>query len=206
MENLVPVGLLILCLAGAVALLVLAYFLFILVKIIRNCVFEKVNPLLDDVQGMMKSVKPIIGRVDPLMDRITLTIDAANLEIMRVDQIMEDMNNITGNVSKATSSVDKVTQAPLNIVAKATAAIRERINPVKGTEGAAGVVFTNVDNGLEAVGDKVAAMQQDNVARKADREALQAVRDEAMSQANETAANLKEAVFIKANTDTSGVK
>ena len=40
MENLIPVGLFILCLAGAVALLALAYFLYILVKIIRNTVNE----------------------------------------------------------------------------------------------------------------------------------------------------------------------
>lgn len=202
MENLIPVGIFILCLAGALALVALAYFLYILVKIIRNCVFEKVNPLLDDAQDMIKQVKPVIGRVDPLMDRITLTVDAANLEIMRVDQIMEDVNNITGNVAKATSSVDKVTQAPLNIIAKATSALRERINPVKGAEGTAGVVLTNVDNGLEFVGDKVVSMQEDNVQRAQDREAAQAVRDEAMAQTNSTAANLKEAVFIKANADS----
>lgn len=202
MENLVPIGLFILCLAGALALAALAYFLFILVKIIRNCVFEKVNPLLDDAKELMTQAKPIVGRVDPLMDRITLTIDAANLEIMRVDQIMEDVNNITGNVSKATSSVDKVTQAPLNIIAKATAAIRERINPVKDAEGTAGVVLTNVDNGLEFVGEKVADIQQDNVQRAADRKAARAVRDEAMAETNKTAANLKEAVFIKANADS----
>lgn len=202
MENLVPVGLFILCLAGAVALGALAYFLFVLAKIVRNCVVEKVNPLIDDAQDMIKDAKPIIGRVDPLMDRITLTVDAANLEIMRVDQIMEDVNNITGNVSKATSSVDKVTQAPLNVIAKATNALRERINPVKGTEGTAGVVLTNLDNGLECVGDKVATMQQDNDQRKIDRDAAQSVRDEAMAETNKTAANLKEAVFIKANADS----
>lgn len=207
MENLVPIGLFILCLAGALALVALAYFLYILVKIIRNCVFEKVNPLLDDVKDVMTAAKPIVGRVEPMMDRITLTIDAANLEIMRVDQIMEDVNNITGNVSKATSSVDKVTQAPLNLIAKATAAIRERINPVKDTaEGTAGVVLNNVDTGLEAVGEKVASMQEDNIERRADREAAQAVRDEAMAQTNTTAANLKEAMYIKANADSAGVK
>ena len=149
MENLIPVGLFILCLAGAVALLALAYFLYILVKIIRNTVNEKVNPMLDDAADLIKQAKPIVGRVDPLMDRITLTIDGANLQIMRIDQIMEDVNKITGNVSKATSSVDKVTQAPLGIIAKATSAIREKISPVKNAEGTAGVVLTNVDNGLD---------------------------------------------------------
>lgn len=88
MENLIPVGLFILCLAGAVALLALAYFLYILVKIIRNTVNEKVNPMLDDAADLIKQAKPIVGRVDPLMDRITLTIDGANLQIMRIDQIM----------------------------------------------------------------------------------------------------------------------
>lgn len=202
MENLIPVGIFILCLAGALALVALAYFLYILVKIIRNCVFEKVNPLLDDAKELTTRAKPIVGSVEPLMDRITLTVDAANLEIMRVDQIMEDVNKITGNVAKATSSVDKVTQAPLNIIAKATNAIRERINPVKDAEGTAGVVLTNVDNGLEIVGEKVASMQEENAQRAEDREAAQAVRDEAMAQTNSTAANLKEAVFIKANADS----
>lgn len=202
MENLIPVGIFILCLAGALALVALAYFLYILVKIIRNCVFEKVNPLLDDAKELTTRAKPIVGSVEPLMDRITLTVDAANLEIMRVDQIMEDVNKITGNVAKATSSVDKVTQAPLTIIAKATNAIRERINPVKGAEGTAGVVLTNVDNGLEFVEDKVANMQEENAQRAQDREAAQAVRDEAMAQTNSTAANLKEAVFIKANADS----
>lgn len=203
MDNLVPIGLFVLCLAGALALLALAYFLYILVKIIRNVVFEKVNPLLDDTKEIVGKVKPIMGRVDPLMDRITLTIDAANLEIMRVDQIMEDMNNITGNVSKATSSVDKVTQAPLNIIAKATAAIRGRINPVKSAEGTAGVVATNVDAGLEVVGDKVASMQQDNEQRASDRDEAQATRNEAMDKTNAAAANLRDAVLIKANTDSN---
>lgn len=200
--DLVTIGLFILCLAGALALLALAYFLYILVKIIRNCVFEKVNPLLDDAKGLMTQAKPIVGRVEPLMERITLTIDAANLEIMRVDQVMEDVNKITGNVSKATSSVDKVTQAPLTLIAKATSAIRDRINPVKNAEGTAGVVLTNVDNGLEVVGEKVASMQQDNAERAADREEVQAKRNEAMEETNRTAANLKEAVFIKANADS----
>ena len=54
MENLIPVGLFILCLAGAVALLALAYFLYILVKIIRNTVNEKVNPMLDDAADVYK--------------------------------------------------------------------------------------------------------------------------------------------------------
>lgn len=206
MENLVPIGLFVLCLAGALALIALAYFLYILVKIIRNCVFEKINPLLDDAKEMVTMAKPIVGRVDPMMDRITLTIDAANLEIMRVDQIMEDVGNITGNVSKATSSVDKVTQAPLSIIAKATAAIRERINPVKGAEGTAGVVLTNVDTGLEMVGDKVASMQQDNAVRAAQNQEARAARDEVKAQTNETAAKLKEAVFIKANADSAGTK
>ena len=189
MENLIPVGLFILCLAGAVALLALAYFLYILVKIIRNTVNEKVNPMLDDAADLIKQAKPIVGRVDPLMDRITLTIDGANLQIMRIDQIMEDVNKITGNVSKATSSVDKVTQAPLGIIAKATSAIREKISPVKNAEGTAGVVLTNVDK------------QADNAQRAADREAAQEARDKAAEETNRTAANLKEAVFIKANAD-----
>ena len=105
MENLIPVGLFILCLAGAVALLALAYFLYILVKIIRNTVNEKVNPMLDDAADLIKQAKPIVGRVDPLMDRITLTIDGANLQIMRIDQIMEDVNKITGNVSSLVAYV-----------------------------------------------------------------------------------------------------
>lgn len=201
MENLIPVGLFILCLAGAVALLALAYFLYILVKIIRNTVNEKINPMLDDAADLIKQAKPIVGRVDPLMDRITLTIDGANLQIMRIDQIMEDVNKITGNVSKATSSVDKVTQAPLGIIAKATSVIREKISPVKNAEGTAGVVLTNVDNGLEIVGEKVADMQADNAQRAADREAAQEARDKAAEETNRTAANLKEAVFIKANAD-----
>lgn len=120
---------------------------------------------------------------------------------MRIDQIMEDVNKITGNVSKATSSVDKVTQAPLGIIAKATSAIREKISPVKNAEGTAGVVLTNVDNGLEIVGEKVADMQADNAQRAADREAAQEARDKAAEETNRTAANLKEAVFIKANAD-----
>ena len=107
----------------------------------------------------------------------------------------------TGNVSKATSSVDKVTQAPLGIIAKATSAIREKISPVKNAEGTAGVVLTNVDNGLEIVGEKVADMQADNAQRAADREAAQEARDKAAEETNRTAANLKEAVFIKANAD-----
>lgn len=61
MENLIPVGLFILCLAGAVALLALAYFLYILVKIIRNTVNEKVNPMLDDAADLIKQAKPIVG-------------------------------------------------------------------------------------------------------------------------------------------------
>ena len=69
---------------------------------------------------------------------------------------------------------------------------------MKNAEGTAGVVLTNVDNGLEIVGEKVADMQADNAQRAADREAAQEARDKAAEETNRTAANLKEAVFIKA--------
>ena len=72
---------------------------------------------------------------------------------------------------------------------------------MKNVEGTAGVVLTNVDNGLEFVGEKVADMQADNAQRSVDREAAQAARDKVAEETNKTAANLKEAVFIKANAD-----
>ena len=123
MENLIPVGLFILCLAGAVALLALAYFLYILVKIIRNTVNEKVNPMLDDAADLIKQAKPIVGRVDPLMDRITLTIDGANLQIMRIDQIMEELSEDELDVYKRgrnTNTHSKAKNATMGQYRKAT--------------------------------------------------------------------------------------
>ena len=93
-ETLIPVGIVLVCLAGVIALIALAYLFVVLSKTIKEAMF-KVNPLLDNAQDLITDAKPLVKKADPMMDRITLTIDAANLEIMRVDQILEDVNTVT---------------------------------------------------------------------------------------------------------------
>ena len=95
-DSLVPVGIVLVCIAGVVALGALAYMLITMTKSIKET-FDKVNPLIDQAQETLDATKPALERIDPLMERITLTVDAANLEIMRVDQILEDVNAITVN-------------------------------------------------------------------------------------------------------------
>ena len=145
-ESLIPVGIVLLCLAGIVALVALAYLFITLVK---------VEPMIDDAQEIVTKVKPVVDKVDPLMDRATLTIDAVNLEIMRVDQILEDVNSVSTNVSKATGSLDAVASAPLDIIGTVTGKIRDRIAPHASSDTSVGCFVDAVDTGLEAVGEKV---------------------------------------------------
>ena len=87
-ESLIPVGIVLLCIAGVVALGAMAYLFITLTKSMKET-FEKVDPLVVEAKEALDTAKPALERIDPLMERITLTVDAANLEIMRVDQILE---------------------------------------------------------------------------------------------------------------------
>ena len=128
-ESLIPVGIVLLCIAGVVALGAMAYLFITLTKSMKET-FEKVDPLVVEAKEALDTAKPALERIDPLMERITLTVDAANLEIMRVDQILEDVNTITGNVSKATESLDNITSLPLDALSNVTSRLRSRIAPL----------------------------------------------------------------------------
>ncbi len=127
-ESLIPVGIVLLCIAGVVALGAMAYLFITLTKSMKET-FEE-DPLVVEAKEALDTAKPALERIDPLMERITLTVDAANLEIMRVDQILEDVNTITGNVSKATESLDNITSLPLDALSNVTSRLRRRIAPL----------------------------------------------------------------------------
>lgn len=89
-----------------------------------DSVHEQIEPTLDHVNEITKSIEPVVAKVDPLMDRVALTVDAANLEIMRVDQILEDVGQMTGTVTKTLDTVDSVTSLPLDAVNSVTTKLR----------------------------------------------------------------------------------
>lgn len=201
-ETLIPVGIVLVCLAGVIALIALAYLFVVLSKTIKEAMF-KVNPLLDNAQDLITDAKPLVKKADPMMDRITLTIDAANLEIMRVDQILEDVNTVTGNVAKASNSVDSITSAPLDAISNLTKKIRERLTPVASADGSVvSNVAQTVDSGLSSVNDKIETIQAENAEKKADAHEAAAKRDDAQAKTDSTAAQLKRGVFNHIDSDT----
>ena len=201
-ETLIPVGIVLVCLAGVIALIALAYLFVVLSKTIKEAMF-KVNPLLDNAQDLITDAKPLVKKADPMMDRITLTIDAANLEIMRVDQILEDVNTVTGNVAKASNSVDSITSAPLDAISNLTKKIRERLTPVASADGSVvSNVAQTVVSGLSSVNDKIETIQAENAEKKAEAHEAAAKRDDAQAKTDSTAAQLKRGVFNHIDSDT----
>lgn len=214
-ESLVPVGVVLLCLAGIVALIALAYFLISLVKTIQSTM-TKVNPLMDETKEVLseakvtlgeardalEKVKPALDRVDPLMERLTLTVDAANLEIMRVDQILEDVNTISGNVSKATESLDTITSVPLDAISSVTGKIRQKIAPFMQKEDCVGTVANSVDQKLDCVEDRVADAQARADVKRAERDEAIAQRSVAQDHSNRMSSSLKDAFSAHISSDT----
>lgn len=201
-ETLIPVGIVLVCLAGVIALIALAYLFVVLSKTIKEAMF-KVNPLLDNAQDLITDAKPLVKKADPMMDRITLTIDAANLEIMRVDQILEDVNTVTGNVAKASNSVDSITSAPLDAISNLTKKIRERLTPVASADGSVvSNVAQTVDSGLSSVNDKIETIQAEDAEKKAEAHEAAAKRDDAQAKTDSTAVQLKRGVFNHIDSDT----
>lgn len=208
-ESLVPVGIVLLCLAGIVALIALAYFLITTVKSLRTTM-AKVDPLLDEckvvlgqAQEMLDQTKPALDRIDPMLERLTLTIDAVNLEIMRVDQIMEDVNTITGNISKATESIDTVTSLPLDALSSVTSKIRQRITPLtKKDDSPVGTVASAVDGKLNCVEDAVAGAQVRADLKRAERDEAVSQRNAAQDHSNQMSSSLKSAFSSHIERDT----
>ncbi len=204
-ESLVPVGIVLLCIAGIVALAALAYLLVTLTKSMKET-FAKVDPLIDQAQEALDITKPALERIDPLMERITLTVDAANLEIMRVDQILEDVNTITGNVSKATESIDSITSLPLDALSNITGRIRNCIAPLGSKENCVGAAAVAVDAKLDSVEGRVADAQARNDVKRAEAAEAAAARDEAAAQANGMSSNLKDAFSVQITRDSESVQ
>lgn len=211
-ESIIPLGIVLVCLAGVIALVALAYFLITLLKSFKQTM-TKVDPLLDEAKvtltearDALEKVKPSLDRIDPLMERLTLTVDAANLEIMRVDQIMEDINTITGNVSKATESIDTITSAPLGAISSVTGKIREKIYPLMQKEDCVGNVATTVDQTLDSVEDKVADAQARADVKRAERDEAVANRNAAQDHSNKLSSSLKDAFSSHISRDTNTLK
>ncbi|MEF2655205.1 MAG: hypothetical protein U0M72_02035 [Eggerthellaceae bacterium] len=204
-ETLIPVGIVLLCLAGVVALCAMAYMFMQLSKTAKETMV-KVNPLLDDAKVSLERANALMEQVDPIMERLTLTIDAANLEIMRVDQILEDVNTITGNVSKATESLDVVTSLPFDAISSVTSRLRQRIAPLGKKECAYVSNAANaIDQTLDTVEGKVANAQAQADVKRAARDEAFEKRDAAQDQANEMSSNLKDAFSTQIASDTESV-
>ena len=217
-ESLVPVGVVLLCLAGIIALIALAYFLVSLIKTIK-ATMTKVDPLMDEtkevlgeakvtlseVRDALDKTKPALDRIDPLMERLTLTVDAANLEIMRVDQILEDVNTITGNVSKATESIDTITSVPLDAISSVTGKIRQKIAPLMQKEDCVGTVANTVDQKLDSVEDRVADAQVRADIKRAERDEAAASRSAAQDHSNRMSSSLTDAFSAHISNDTDTI-
>ncbi len=204
-DSLVPVGIVLLCVAGVIALIALAYLLVTLAKSMKET-FEKVNPLMDQAQEALEATKPALDRIDPLLERLTLTVDAANLEIMRVDQILEDVNTITGNVSKATESVNSITSLPLEAVSSVTTRLRNLIAPWGEKENAAGTVAQAVNSKLDDVDSCVAEAQAEADEKRAEVAEAVAKRDAAAAQTNSMSSNVKDSVEVHINIDSEAAQ
>ena len=200
-ESLIPVGIVLLCIAGVVALGAMAYLFITLTKSMKET-FEKVDPLVVEAKEALDTAKPALERIDPLMERITLTVDAANLEIMRVDQILEDVNTITGNVSKATESLDNITSLPL------TSRLRSRIAPLgaKAEDSRVGAVVQVVDQKLDSVETCVSGAQARADVKRAEAAEAVAAREEAQAQTNEMSSNLKDAFSVQISRDSESAQ
>ncbi|MGI6045823.1 MAG: DUF948 domain-containing protein [Eggerthellaceae bacterium] len=120
--------------------LALIWFVIELVMTVRKArstvtnIEKKINPTLDHVEEMAKSLEPAVKKVDPLVDRVSLTVDAANLEVMRVDQILEDVSNVTSTASNAADAIDKISSAPVELVNTVTRRVRTALQPVVGSD------------------------------------------------------------------------
>lgn len=206
LDMLVPAGIVLLCIAGVVALIALARLLFAITTTVQDTMV-KVNPLLDDAKEMTATAKVALERVDPLLERITLTVDAGNLEIMRVDQILEDVNTITGNLTRASESIDTVSSIPLDLVSRATGAIRDRISPLsKGECTKVDAVVNAATQGLDYVDDKVEDLQSEAQAKRVSRDLVAESRRAAAEQANQSAAHLKDAFSVQAANDAQSAQ
>lgn len=202
-DVLIPIGVCLLCLAGVVMLIALAYLFVVIAKTIKETMF-KVDPMIDHCKEIVSDMRPVVKKIDPIMDRVTLTIDAANLEIMRVDQILEDVNTVTANVAKASNSVDTVTSVPLDAISSLTKKLRNRINSVATSQSGStvGNVARKMDDSLTNFNTKVESMQAVNATKKAANDEAAAERQAAQDRADDTAANLKRGVYSHINSDT----
>lgn len=99
-----------------------------------DSVHKQIEPTLDHVNAITRSMEPVVAKVDPLMDRVSLTVDAANLEIMRVDQILEDVTQMTGTVTKTLDTVDSVTSLPLDAVNSISTKVRSVFKKPQASE------------------------------------------------------------------------
>lgn len=204
-ESLIPLGIVLVCVVGAVALGALAYLLITTTRTVKETV-AKINPLIEEAEEIVAAAKPIVDRIDPLMERITLTVDAANLEIMRVDQILADLSTVTANVSKATESLETIKSAPLDVISRATGRIRERIAPLNRNDGSCGsAVVSSVDQTLEGVEGRVADAQERADVKRAERDQAVMARDAAQSHTNEMSSNIKGAVATQITRDSDAV-
>lgn len=200
--DIVSIALVILCLAGAVALVALTCLFVNLIKCIGT-VMCKVDPLIDDTKELLDQAKPIVSRIDPMMERMTLTIDAANLEIMRVDQIMEDLGTLTGNLAKASNNIETAASAPLDVVSGIASKIRSFVSPATASENeVVSCAAQTVDGGLAGVEGAIAEKQANLAERKVAAANAAAERDEAQGQVNAGAANLKGGVLSHIDSDT----
>ena len=199
-ESLIPVGIVLLCIAGVVALGAMAYLFITLTKSMKET-FEKVDPLVVEAKEALDTAKPAL-------ERITLTVDAANLEIMRVDQILEDVNTITGNVSKATESLDNITSLPLDALSNVTSRLRSRIAPLgaKAEDSRVGAVVQVVDQKLDSVETCVSGAQARADVKRVEAAEAVAAREEAQAQANEMSSNLKDAFSVQISRDSESAQ
>lgn len=218
-ESLIPVGIIILIIAGVVALIAMAYLFVQSARMVKDMqtkvnplldeaqdALSRVNPVIDDVKELTESAKPLLGKADPLMDRITLSVDAVNLEIMRVDQILEDVNTITGNITRATDSLDTLSSIPLDLVTNVTTRIKSKIAPFNRGEGTAcDTVASAVDMGVSAVEDRVEGIKADRAEKRAARDEVKLTRSAAQMQANQTSSSIKDAVSAHTSADTEFV-
>lgn len=73
-----------------------------------DTITKRVDPMIQNMNGMIESTRPAIEKIDPLLDQVTLTVEAVNLEIMRVDGILDDAGKVAETVADATEHLAAV--------------------------------------------------------------------------------------------------
>ena len=108
-----------LIIAGTVAVLALAYFLYKATKTLTV-----LDSTLKEADATLAEVR---AEVLPLANKVGVTIDAINMELLRIDEIITSVENATKKVEHTSNSISGLVNAPVDAVADFAGRVRSVI-------------------------------------------------------------------------------